>query len=85
MQIVIEISEDVYKSIQDKGFCGISHMGLYNAIANGTPLPKGHGRLIDEDEVLNNPDGIYYDLYDLPSYMENHIPTVVEADKEVDE
>ena len=46
MQIVIDIPEDVYKICQ-------GHKDIvYQYIANGTPLPKNHGRLIDADEIL---------------------------------
>ena len=51
MQIVIDIPEEVYNSIQDNDYCGISNSDMYNAIVNGIPLPKGHGRLIDADAV----------------------------------
>lgn len=100
MQIVIEIPEDVYKSIQDKEFCGISHMGLYNAIANGTPLPKGHGRLIDADAFIkaecSQCDG-YCDVCDCDclnckseyrcDFIKNidSADVIIEADEEVDE
>ena len=55
MQIMIDISEEVYKEIQD----GKMYRSVYDipqesvkAIKNGTPLPKGHGRLIDADSCL---------------------------------
>ena len=58
MQIVIDLSEYHYKRIV-KG--GISVFGsdadiamLENALRSGTPLPKGHGRLIDADELIND-------------------------------
>lgn len=46
MRLVIEISEQTYKAINAGYFAGKE---LYNAVKNGTPLPKGHGRLIDAD------------------------------------
>lgn len=59
MQIVIDIPEEDYKFIKDLQFY---HSGrrngraieqnVINGIRNGTPLPKGHGRLIDADEAL---------------------------------
>ena len=52
MQIVIEIPEDLRKMIFDEGKFDISHSyRLAMCIKNGTPLPKGHGRLIDADAV----------------------------------
>ena len=54
MQIVIDIDVRAYNKClklandNDEGILGIH---LINAVANGTPLPKGHGRLIDADEL----------------------------------
>lgn len=42
MKVVIDISEEVYKSIQDNDYCGISNADIYNAVKNGKALPKGH-------------------------------------------
>ena len=52
MKIVIEIPKEVYKSIQDNDYCGISNADMYNAVKNGNALPKGHGDLIDRRELL---------------------------------
>lgn len=57
MQIVIEIPEDTYKDIIESGFIERGFIWdedkevAIHAIKNGTPLPKGHGRLIDEDAL----------------------------------
>ena len=92
MQIVIDIPNNVFDGICDGDadrlwralidYFECCSEKLADACKTVVVLPKGHGRLVDEDDVLNNPDGRYYDLYDLPSYMEHHISTVVEADKE---
>ena len=42
IELVIRIPGEVYKSIQDNDYCGISNADMYNAVKNGTPLPKGH-------------------------------------------
>lgn len=78
MEIVIEIPEEEYKSIQDKDFC-ISYMEMYNAIRNGTPLPKGHGRLVDMDAVLHR---IEEPLTKLEFMVRMSAEKVLEADKE---
>ena len=56
MKLVIEIDDDTYK--QAKLICGFfGNVGGYkaiNAIANGTPLPKNHGRLIDAEVFASN-------------------------------
>lgn len=48
MQIVIDMSDDDYRKVQD-GRASVSMMR--KIIRNGTPLPKGHGRLIDAEEL----------------------------------
>ena len=50
---------------------------LYEAVANGTVLPKGHGRLIDADAVLEEPFGNTYKDIDIAE-------TIIEADKEAE-
>lgn len=61
MKIVIDIPEEVYNNIKsneeiityvtkDGGGSRALHGSL--AIINGTILPKGHGRLIDADELI---------------------------------
>ena len=49
MQIVIDISDKMYQAVKDGTWCG--NELWYNALKNGTPLPKNHGRLIDADEI----------------------------------
>lgn len=47
-------------------------------LKNGTLLPKGHGRLIDADDVYNalRPYVSFSDLYDVL----DEIPTIIETD-----
>lgn len=56
MQIVIDIDPETYNDIK-KGKIYSSMRDVPQesvlAIANGTPLPKGHGRLIDAVACLN--------------------------------
>ena len=46
MEIVIKIHEKDYQSMKN----GHIPFGVLDAFKNGTPLPKGHGRLIDADQ-----------------------------------
>lgn len=53
MKLIIDIDEDLKSAIYN---CGLflsptDKITLINAINNGTPLPKGHGRLIDADAL----------------------------------
>lgn len=45
MKIVIDIPDQMYERVLDGTYCGT----LYEELKNGTPLPKGHGRLGDFD------------------------------------
>lgn len=49
VEVVIKIPKDMYDRITDE-----SNMFYSPAIANGTVLPKGHGRLIDVDKLINS-------------------------------
>ena len=86
MQIVIDIPEEKFEYM-------VKHLGvmssynydeLFDAVIHGTPLPKGHGRLIDADVIDNN----IYDLtrsmdlnYGQASEVIDNAPTIIEADK----
>lgn len=50
MKLVIDIHEKDYQSILNSGQVPY---GVVCAIMNGTPLPKGHGRIIDESKITS--------------------------------
>lgn len=50
MELVIKIDEEEYEAT--KCIPKLYRGNLIKAIANGTPLPKGHGRLVDENHVI---------------------------------
>ena len=82
IELVIKIPEEEYRKIWIMSKDGIG-MALYDWVANGTPLPKGHGDLIDKNEIIKRyeKDGgrkIYVDnfIHD----VELNIPTIIEAD-----
>lgn len=54
MQIVIDISKETYNEVCWRGLqlCPRSNKELVSAIKNGTPLPDGHGRLIDVNRKI---------------------------------
>lgn len=55
MQIVIDIPEEVYKSIQDNYYCGISNADMYNAVKNGTPLtPYVLANMLMEERITGS-------------------------------
>lgn len=50
VKLIIEIPIAEYELIVGDEACGLNP--LTRAIAHGTPLPKGHGRLIDADAFI---------------------------------
>ena len=86
MKLVIDIPEEMYKRLAKAPRiatfeeCVKDRKMFVTAIQNGTPLPKGYGRLIYADDVYDalGPYVSFSDLYDAL----NEIPTIVEADKE---
>lgn len=52
MKLLINMSEDDYKEVKKDTYSGTPFENrVFSAVANGTPLPKGHGRLIDADAL----------------------------------
>lgn len=49
MQMVVDIPEEIVRTIRENNVGNF----VYQAIKNGTPLPKGHGRLGDLDKIWN--------------------------------
>ncbi len=52
MKLVIDIPEQEYTRWITDG--EIDALIVRDALRNGIPLPKGHGRLIDADKLQNN-------------------------------
>ena len=78
MQIVIDIPESILNTIQADEMISREQLAVLQVhILSGTPLPKGHGRLIDADEVIK----IANKTKDLHGAIWN-TPTIIEADKE---
>ena len=64
MRIVIDISEETYNEVCWRGLslCPRGEEELVKAIKKGTPLPKGHGDLIDVNRKITVP--IYDEQYE---------------------
>lgn len=70
MQIVIDIDDNLYTRLFDNGEEYVADMRrACVAIRKGTPLPKGHGRLIYAKDV-----GEYLTLADVPTIIEADVP-----------
>ena len=94
MQIVIDI-QDKYKDNYKTVYNGSEKADeMLNAIKNGKPLPKGHGRLIDANKFIDNirrtaeitEERVGYGCctWSEQSIIEdiNNEPTIIEADTE---
>ncbi len=55
MKIVIDIDEEVYNFIKNRGHIPYG-VNIANEIANGTSLPEGHGYWLDPDVVYKEFD-----------------------------
>ena len=82
MKLVINVPDYIKEQADDgKGEEFGIPLWLAYEIANGTPLPKGHGRLIDVSDLI--PDSDYEDgmFYAVSVGAINGAPTIIEADK----
>lgn len=104
MQIVIDIPDEMYQEIKEtfKVISGSRSSKrfdyiLFNAVNTGTPLPKGHGDLIDRSKIYkaipaeeDNCTGVGMTLDEMDAYNDgidamyslvHGAPTIIEADK----
>ena len=90
MKIIVEISDNHFKTLQKMNECGLGY--YQRAILNGTPLPKGHGRLGDLDKIKKEMQYYHDDCAETSEYTRlgfetaiavvEDAPTIIEADKE---
>ena len=73
MKLIIDISEEEYKRIIKGNWLGESMAEIFE---NGTPLPKGHGRLIDAKKALDKISCVY------DANVIRDAQTIIEADTE---
>lgn len=98
MQIVIDVPEETYQDILKNGFIyDEDNEVVTHAIKNGTPLPKGHGRLVDADKLKMELErgiraGNYEEGYEKYAHINDmddcidavvYADTIIEADTEV--
>lgn len=86
IELVIKIDEETYKDIKNgKVYSSMRDVPQESvlAIQNGTPLPKGHGRLGDLDRLY---DVFKRNIVSADAFKDlfNHAPTIIEADKGVE-
>ena len=51
MELVIKLSDKEYSDLQSASYHSFDKYTAYLAMKNGTPLPKGHGDLIDRSKI----------------------------------
>lgn len=84
IELVIKIPEVAHDLLSGK--INTASIDLYSiliqAVQLGTPLPKGHGRLIDADELYNSLEFPNQQFAKAFKDILNDAPTIIEADKE---
>lgn len=99
MKIIIDIPDISYrwvKNVMNRPEA-VFYDEIYQAVNNGTPLPKGHGRLIDKDHMIARLEAAskFYGGENADAFDERFSyglkeaaikvaeePTIIEADKE---
>ena len=92
VEVIIQIPKDEYNCIRNGQKTFNTELYLLNAVNAGTVLPKGHGRLFDMDKLLKQvefkgfiqQDNTHLVTMDRVKNVLNNAPTVIEADKEVE-
>lgn len=84
IELVIKIPEELFSKMHDESYQDVIwwyNTTLYCAIKNGTPLPKGHGRLKDVDALYE--DLIFPDEQFAKAFKDilDDAQTIIEADK----
>lgn len=86
MKYIIDISEDVlkrttfYREFRDLNDC----VTILKALEKATPLPKGHGDLIDSGDAIETLQIMFSKDEDIQNACEQCIldcPIIIEADK----
>lgn len=91
MQLLIDIPDEMYDTI-NRGIYSSTYDGkiIRDIVLDGTPLPKGHGKLKDENEIKQMIEDAKVKNDSSKTFAENIIKfasTIIEAnnESEVDE
>jgi len=74
MKMLIEIDDKDYANIMSDSERNLNH--YERLIKKGKPIPKGHGDLVDRNDLK-------YEKYNSYAYAIANAPTIIEADKEI--
>lgn len=80
IELVIKMPKGLKNDFESEQWTALSCMEMKNVLENATPLPKGHGRLIDETKIdwLTDNSG---KKFTFEERIKNTSPTIIEADK----
>ena len=85
IELVIKIPEEIRLALINNIQLSLDQQSVCDscikqAIVNGTPLPKGHGRLIDADALIDTLGCSDRDIY-VEACIEEDAPTIIGAYK----
>lgn len=81
VKVVVEIPKETYLEIRS-GFMARNAMESADAIRKGIPLPKGHGRLIDERQITKCEQiGLIIQDDTITRCFRTNAPTIIEAER----
>ena len=83
IELVIKISEDSYKATCNGWMLPSDVENVVQGIKNGTPLPKGHGKLGDLDALREEVSSWGMNDYEPSDFIDaiDQVDTIIEADK----
>ena len=82
IELAIRIPEDIYEEVMSGDWSNFAPYGFCKAIENGTPIPKGHGDLVDRNNYLKEiEDDIVGNYPDLTDWIKD-TQAIIPADKE---
>jgi hypothetical protein len=87
IELVIKISEDSYKATCNGWMLPPDVEDVVQGIKNGTPLPKGHGKLGDLDALREEVSSWGMNDYEPSDFTDaiDQVDAIIEADREVEE
>ena len=90
MELVIRIDEEDFEIMKhnvvvNNPLCPLSQEEMVSKVANGTPLPKDHGRIGDLDVLREEVSSWGMNDYEPSDFIDaiDQADTIIEADKEV--
>lgn len=82
MRLVIDIPEEIYEQVKDRTEDSNDEWITMRAVANGTPLPQGCGRLIDGDALYKEVASWGMNDYEPSDFLDeiDRTPTIIEKE-----